>query len=58
MGRSRERKRVPRVYAVAERWRIGERERWRSGERGLPFIVRVWSEILIGLGSFNRDGHF
>jgi hypothetical protein len=32
MGRSRERKRVPRVYALAERWRIGEREveRWRK----------------------------
>jgi hypothetical protein len=39
------------------RLRGGEVERWRSGEReGLPFIVKVWSGLLMGLGPFNRNG--
>jgi hypothetical protein len=34
---------------------------WLRGgevERELPFIVRVWSGLLMGLDPFNRDGPF
>jgi hypothetical protein len=50
-GKESRRKREPSVCAMDD-------ERWRRLERGLPFIVRVWSGLLIGLGPFNRDGHF